>query len=159
MPELEPEATTELLPRARAAESAPAAAPVFVDVSGRRRRVAHRFALAAFVAAGGYSLVVVWSLLGGPVSPDGLMPFSAPHPAASPARPTPTASRTAASVPAAAPASGAGSTAAARPTAAAAAKASTAASVSVAASASATGHRPSTAPGKPTAPPATGHGH
>lgn len=159
MPELEPEAATELLPRARAAEPEPAASPVFVDVSGRRRRVAHRFALAAFVAAAGYSIIVIWSLLGGPVSPDSLMPFSAPHPAASASRSAPSASRPAASaagLPAASLTSGAGATAAAPSSPGPAApKASTTAS----GSAAATGHRRTTPPGKPTASPTTGHGH
>ena len=38
---------------------------------------AHRLATFAFLAASLYSLLVIWSLLGGPVSPDTLIPFPA----------------------------------------------------------------------------------
>lgn len=167
MPELEPDATTELLPRARAAEPEPAAAPVFVDASGRRRRLAHRIATSLFLAAAAYSLMVIWSLLGGPVSPDTLMPFSVPPPVVSTARATPAASQTAGaviSVPSGSSTSGAG-TAAASPSDASprvtktAITATASISASASTSASAAGHRPTAAPGKPTGSPTNGHGH
>lgn len=50
---------------------------------------AHRLATFAFLAASLYSLLVIWSLLGGPVSPDTLIPspsrvhLTAPAPAGS----------------------------------------------------------------------------
>lgn len=164
MSELETDANTELLPRARAAAPEAAPAPVFVDATGRRRRLAHRLALGVFLAAAGYSLMVIWSLLGGPVSPDSLMPFSAPHPTLSSAKPTaptlpsatapgdPSGSSTSARATTAAAGAGASSAAAAPSTTASS-------SPSASASASATGHRPTTAPGKPTASPTNGHGH
>lgn len=163
MTESETEATTELLPRARAADPEPAAAPVFVDASGRRRRVAHRLAVGAFLAAAGYSLMVIWSLLGGPVSPDSLMPFSAPHPATSTARPTESAQPSATALAGtrnSSSTSGAGITDSAQTDASrAATTASSTASVSASASTAGNGHRPTTAPGKSTASPTNGHGH
>jgi hypothetical protein len=160
MSELETDATTELLPRARAAEPEAAPAPVFVDATGRRRRVAHRLTLGLFLAAVCYSLMVIWSLLGGPVSPDSLMPFSAPHPTHSGTKPTVSAhpSTAAAGNPttpfasahATTPMAGAGTSAGAS---------APSATASASASASATGHRPTAAPGKPTSSPTNGHGH
>lgn len=161
MPEVDPYAPTELLPAPRVVEPLAAAAPVFVDVSGRRRRVAHRVALAVFLAASGYALMVIWSLLGGPVSPDTLMPFSAPHPAASIAatvRPSATAdararvSSSSSSPQATRGAAGAVTSAASSPTR------TPVAGASPSASAAASGHRPTTTPGKPSAT-TTGHGH
>jgi hypothetical protein len=160
MNELDTDTTTELLPRARSGHAESAAAPVFVDASGRRRRTARWMAVGALLVAAGYALMVIWSLLGGPVAPDNLMPFSAPRAAASSTRPAPSA------VPSAAPHAAPNATsthgAAASAVAASRASASTAATGSAAATASAsssaTGHRPTSAPGKPTASPTTGHG-
>lgn len=163
MAEIDPNAPTELLPMPRAAHVPVAATPVFVDPSGRRRRLAHRIAVAMFLAASAYVLMVIWSLLGGPVAPDTLMPFSAPHPATST---VPTAHlSSAASAAARAPSSsatpqatrdaaGSAATTAASPTGAPSATAS----ASPSAGATAPGHRPTSAPGKPSAT-ATGHGH
>jgi len=161
MPEIDPYAPTELLPRPRTEEPAPAAAPVFVDATGRRRRVAHRVVAAVSVAAGGYVLTVIWSLFGGPVAPDTLIPFSAPHSAASTAaslaataRPSATAhapAPAASSAPAAAHSTNAASAVATAPTRVPSTAPSGAGSTTA-------GRRPTSAPGKPTAT-ANGHGH
>lgn len=69
----------------------------------RDRNLGHKLATGAFFAAAGYSLFVIWSLLGGPIPPDTLMPFSGPHPAPSVARqapPAPWPSRSPTAVPA-----------------------------------------------------------
>lgn len=80
MPEQESDEPTLMLPLARAGDDPHTAPiPVFADATGRRRRAAQRIAVGAFIAAGGYSLMVLWSFLGGPVSPDTLMPFSTPN--------------------------------------------------------------------------------
>lgn len=153
----------------RGATPADAAAPVFVDVSGRRRRLAHRIAAGLFLAAGGYALMVIWSLLGGPVSPDTLMPFSTPQSIGSSARPeqpTVTADAGARAVPgsprasrASHAASGASAAAgSAHSSAAASASASAAPVPSPSASASTPGHRPTSAPGKPNSSSTAGHG-
>lgn len=161
MSEIDPNAPTELLPTPRAAQVPAPAAPVFVDASGRRRRMAHRVALAVFLAASVYALMVIWSLLGGPVSPNTLMPFSAPHPAASTAASARPSASADAGVRAAFPSA---STQATRAAASAASSPTTTAastpapSASPSASAAATGHRPTSAPGKPSAT-APGHGH
>ncbi|CNE35625.1 Uncharacterised protein [Mycobacterium tuberculosis] len=50
------------------------ASPVFVDVTGRRRRRMRRFGYAAAALCGGYSIMIGISLAGGPVSPQTLLP-------------------------------------------------------------------------------------
>lgn len=155
-------ATTELLPRARAAEPEPAPAPVFVDASGRRRKLAHRLTLGLFLTAAGYSLMVIWSLLGGPVSPDSLMPFSAPHPTHSGAKPAETTRPSPTDATAANPAMSFGSGYSTTTAAGAGTSPGPTASPATATaspSASPTGHRPTTAPGKPTSSPTNGHRH
>ena len=159
MPEHEPEETTQLLPLARAADPQTAPIPVFVDSTGRRRRMAQRVAAGAFLAAGGYSLMVIWSLLGGPVSPDTLMPFSLPHATPSVQPTTPSAGII--SVPTVPSASNANRstssapTGSASPSSAPTTSTSASASPSPSASASASGHR---ATGKPSKAATPGHG-
>jgi hypothetical protein len=162
MPEQESDETTQMLPLARAADPHTAPIPVFVDATGRRRRAAQRIAVGAFLAAGGYSLMVLWSFLGGPVSPDTLMPFSAPHAAPAVQSAQPSAAGTAGVVPAPSAArSGAVTvtvpTRSASPSASSATSASASASASANPSAAATGHRP-TSPGKPSKTSTPGHG-
>ncbi|SFO53723.1 hypothetical protein SAMN04489713_10731 [Actinomadura madurae] len=50
------------------------ASPVFVDVTGRRRRRLRRLGYAAAAVCGGYSIMIGISLMGGPVSPQTLLP-------------------------------------------------------------------------------------
>ncbi|MEU8343395.1 hypothetical protein SAMN05443665_106126 [Actinomadura meyerae] len=50
------------------------ASPVFVDVTGRRRRRLRRAGYAAAALCGGYSIMIGISLAGGPVSPQTLLP-------------------------------------------------------------------------------------
>ncbi|HWG27978.1 hypothetical protein [Actinospica sp.] len=155
MPENDPNETTQLLPLARAADPQTAPIPVFAD-STSRRRVVRRTAVGAFLAAVGYSLMVVWGLLGGPVSPSTLTPFSAPHaaPAAQPKTPS-AGTVTVPPAPSTSSVSGGTSSAAthsASPSAAPSTPASTFASPSP--SVSATGHRQGK-PGKTASP---GHG-
>lgn len=156
MPESDPYAPTELLPRSRATEPPVTAAPVFVDTSGRRRRLARRLAIGVLLATGGYALMVVWSLFGGPVAPDTLVPFSPPRsPATSAATVRPSATSDAEARPAPSPRATRGASS----STAGSASTVPSATRSPAAAASATaGHRPSSAPGKPSTT-ATGHGH
>jgi hypothetical protein len=155
MPEQESDETTQMLPVARAADPHTAPMPVFVDATGRRRRTAQRIAVGAFVAAGGYSLMVLWSFLGGPVSPDTLMPFSAPHAAPAVQSAQPSAAGTAGVVPGpSASKSSAGTVTV--PTRSPSLSASSA-TASPNPSASATGHRP-TSPGKSSKTSNPGHG-
>ncbi len=167
---IEPNETTELLPIATPADGPrSAAAPVFVDSSGRRRRFAHRLAVGAFLAAGCYSLLVIWSRLGGPVSPDTLMPFSASgkstpsataHASVSGAA---SAATSANGLPTATASNAAGSRTAASTGASAVApqtSASTSVSASGSVSVSATTRKPTAPPGKPSSSATgTGHGH
>lgn len=136
---------------------------MFVDASGRRRRLAHRVAVGVFLAAAGYALMVIWSLLGGPVSPDTLMPFSAPRTAGSSVRPSQPS--VTADAEARIPRASAGATHSATTTTAApvhatspAPAASPSAGARASASASSPGRRPTAPPGK-SSPTATGHGH
>jgi hypothetical protein len=156
MPEQESDETTQMLPLARAADPHTAPTPVFVDATGRRRRVAQRIAVGAFLAAGGYSLMVLWSFLGGPVSPDTLMPFSAPHaaPAVQSAQPSSAATPRVAPEPSASKSSAGTVTV---PTRSASSSAPASATASPSPSAAATGHRP-TSPGKPSKTSTPGHG-
>lgn len=161
MPEHESDETTQMLPLVRAADPQTAPQPVFVDATGRRRRVAQRIAVGAFLAAGGYSLMVLWSFLGGPVSPDTLMPFSAPHAAPAVQSAQPSSAGTAGVAPGtSASKSSAGTvtipTGSANPSAAHATSASASATASPSPSASATGHRP-TGSGKPSKTSTPGH--
>lgn len=158
MNDIESDATTELLPRALAADPGPAAAPVFVDTSGRRRRAARRIVIGALTLSAGYVLMVVWSLLGGPVSPDNLVPFSAPRPAPT-AKPSVAAPIRVPSVVASTLGTHAANVIAASPNPTPVTTTSSAASASASVSASTNGHRPTSAPGKPTASSTTGHGH
>ncbi|GAA0566467.1 hypothetical protein [Actinomadura livida] len=50
------------------------ASPVFVDVTGRRRRRLRRLGYAAAALCGGYSIMIGISLVGGPVTPQTLLP-------------------------------------------------------------------------------------
>lgn len=50
------------------------ASPVFVDVTGRRRRRMRRLGYAAAALCGGYSIMIGISLVGGPVTPQTLLP-------------------------------------------------------------------------------------
>lgn len=60
--------------------------PVFVDPSGRRRRIVRRVSIAACVLVSGYAVLLVASLLGAPIPASVLLP--APDaPAASPTPP------------------------------------------------------------------------
>lgn len=70
--------------------SAPKAAPIFVDATGRRGRLIRRGAIAMLAVVGAYAVAVVLSFLGGPVPPNALLPFpNEPSAAASnPASPT-----------------------------------------------------------------------
>jgi len=49
-------------------------APIFVDVTGRRRRRMRRLGYAAAALCGGYAIMIALSLAGGPVSPQTLLP-------------------------------------------------------------------------------------
>ena len=48
--------------------------PVFVDVTGRRRKRLRRLGYAAAALCAGYSIMIAISLVGGPVSPQTLLP-------------------------------------------------------------------------------------
>lgn len=56
--------------------------PVFVDATGRRRRVIRGFAIALLGIVGAYGFAVVLSFLGGPVPPNALLPLPDPPSAA-----------------------------------------------------------------------------
>lgn len=62
----------------------PVAQPVFVDPSGRRRRMVRIAAVAAAVAIAGYASMLLIALAGGPVSPHALLPISIPSTSAAP---------------------------------------------------------------------------
>lgn len=53
----------------------PAGSPVFVDATGRRARRIRRIAVGLAIGVCGYGVVVVISLLGGPVPPNVLLPL------------------------------------------------------------------------------------
>lgn len=154
MPEDNVDTPTQLLPVARAADPETAPIPVFVDASGLRRRVLQRVAMGMFLTAAGYSLMVIWSLLGGPVSPDTLMPFSAPKPPASTVQPSQPSLVATAGVTAALSTSPAASSTTTH--SASTPSVSPSPSASSSPSASVNGHRPTSAPSKSTKP---GHGH
>lgn len=159
-------ARPEALDSARAAD-APAVG-VFVDASGRRRRLIRRAALCVSALAGGYGVLVVLSLLGGPVPPNVLLPVPG-----GPGAPSPGHAATGA------PVAGAGSAAAKRgpgsgtaqplpavglPAVPSQSATSTAPAVAApSASPSATGHRPSAPPGQggktASSIPTNAHGH
>ncbi len=60
--------------------------PVFVDPSGRRRRIVRRVSIAACALVSGYAVLLVASLLGAPIPASVLLPVPA-APSASPAPP------------------------------------------------------------------------
>lgn len=57
-----------------AASDAESAGPVFVDASGRRRKVARRAGLVALAAVAGYAGLLAMSFAGGPIPPNALLP-------------------------------------------------------------------------------------
>ncbi len=148
-------------------DGAPSAA-VFVDASGRRRRLIRWLALCALALAGGYGVLIVISLLGGPVPPNALLPVPGVAGAATPTgAPGTTPATNGGSAGAdGGPSSGAHgprvrtSTSAAPPSPTAAA--SSPASAAPSAAPSPTGHRPTAQPshGRTASPTSTpGHGH
>ena len=144
-------------------EIRPAEAPVFVDSTGRRRRLIRRTTFGFLVGACAYGALIIVSLLGGPVPPNALLPLpggqhgpisagqatSTPHPAG-----TAAARASAATAGAAAP--GAGATAA---PARAAASPTAAPAASLSPSPTASRRQPPGLVGKSASPGATGHGH
>lgn len=56
-----------------AADSAPSG-PIFVDASGRRRKLARRASLAAVAVLAGYTGLLAVSFAGGPIPPNALLP-------------------------------------------------------------------------------------
>lgn len=151
--------------QAAATVAPPAGAPVFVDNTGRRRRRIRRAAFTLAIGACGYGVVVVISLLGGPVPPNVLLPLpgSANGPAsaraaasATPHATTPAGGGSQATGPGSGTATGTSRPGApvASPTPATAPVSSAAASPSVAAS-----HIPPGLASKSATPGATGHRH
>lgn len=150
-----------------AAGPEPEPAPVFVDASGRRRRVIRRTAIGLLGLACAYGVLVAVSLLGGPLPPGAILPIpgepastttSGAHGTAGTPQVDTTHRGTDPTGAAAQPGVGVPSPSAA-PTASGSAPAAAGS-----ASPSATDHRSTKAPGKPTkspgtAPSATGHGH
>ncbi|HEU5428382.1 MAG TPA: hypothetical protein VFU74_15990 [Actinocrinis sp.] len=138
-----------------------AEAPVFVDSTGRRRRLVRRVAFGLLIGACAYGVLVVVSILGGPVPPNALLPLpggqhgpiSAGKVTATP-RSTATTSATATRA-GTGTAPGAGTTAAAGR---AAASPSAAPAASLSPSPTASRHQPPGLVGKSASPGATGHG-
>ena len=139
-----------------------AEAPVFVDSTGRRRRLVRRVAVGLLIGACAYGVLVVVSILGGPVPPNAFLPLpggqhgpiSAGKATATP-RSTATTSVTATHTGTGA-APGAGTTAPAGRTATSPAAAPAA---SLSPSPSPSRHQPPGLVGKSASPGATGHGH
>jgi hypothetical protein len=143
--------------QAPAADGAATAAPVFVDATGRRRRRVRRIAVGLLAGACAYGVMVLVSLLGGPVPPNALLPLPGSQRGPSSAvtattqRPTSAATHADAGRTRSTPAP----IVAARP----AASPTTVASVAPSPSPTASRHQPPGLAGKTATPGATGHGH
>ncbi len=139
----------------------PTQAPVFVDSTGRRRLVISRVAVALSIGAFAYGVLVVISVLGGPVPPNALLPLpGGQHGPVSASKPTATP-RSAATASAAATRAGTGAAPGAGTTAAAARAAASPTAAPAAAlspSPTASRHQPPGLVGKSASPGATGHG-
>ncbi|MDQ0380692.1 hypothetical protein [Amycolatopsis thermophila] len=65
--------------------------PVFVDPSGRRRRILRRVSIAACALVSGYAVLLVASLLGAPIPASALLPVPDQRTTDAPVRPAPPA--------------------------------------------------------------------
>ncbi|HZP51797.1 hypothetical protein [Actinocrinis sp.] len=144
------------------AATSPAEPPVFVDSTGRRRLVIRRVAFGLLVGACAYGVLVVVSILGGPVPPNALLPLpGGQHGPVSAGKVTATP-RTAATSSATAPRAGTGAAPGAGTTTAAARAAASptaAPAASLSPSPTASRHQPPGLVGKSASPGASGHGH
>jgi hypothetical protein len=146
----------------RETQPAAEAEPVFVDASGRRRKLLRRASLIAVVAVSGYAVVLGLSFLGGPLPPNALLPIGGGPGSSAAGAPTgpgstgstrsaaPTNAATGGTVPGAAPSATNPAASLVKP------------SPSPSASSSPTGHKPTAPPGqtgKSATATAPGHGH